>query len=103
MAKKRVPDWLNSPLWSSPSDHHRFSAAPEPPEEPPSPPSPPVPIKEDPPRIQDSRTNHNGIGTSPSCSSSASSTSASSSVDGTSHSRQAQLLAEVSPSLLLML
>lgn len=78
--KKRVPDWLNSPLWNS--DHHRFSAAPDPPE----PPSPPPPV------IHDSRTRHNGITTSPPSSSSASSS------DDISHSRQghAQLLAEVS-------
>ncbi|XP_057431952.1 uncharacterized protein LOC130724688 isoform X1 [Lotus japonicus] len=78
--KKRVPDWLNSPLWNS--DHHRFSAAPDPPE----PPSPPPPV------IHDSRTRHNGITTSPPSSSSASSS------DDISHSRQghAQLLAELS-------
>jgi hypothetical protein len=95
MAKKRVPDWLNSPLWSSPSEQHRFSSAvPEPPE-PPSP--PPLTIKQDPPSIQHSRTNHNhnAIVTSSSSSSSASTSSA----DENSHSRQAQcqanLLAEV--------
>ncbi|KAK2443168.1 Ypt/Rab-GAP domain of gyp1p superfamily protein [Trifolium repens] len=96
MAKKRVPDWLNSPLWSSPSEQHRFSSAvPEPPE-PPSP--PPLTIKQDPPSIQHSRTNHNhnAIVTSSSSSSSASTSSA----DENSHSRQAQcqanLLAELS-------
>ncbi|XP_061369137.1 uncharacterized protein LOC133312021 [Gastrolobium bilobum] len=90
MVKKRVPDWLNSSLWSSPSDHHRFSAAldpPEPPSPPPPPPPPPVTVKEDPPRIQDSRTNHNGIGTT-------SPSSSSSSADDIS--RQAQLLVELS-------
>ncbi|XP_058787157.1 uncharacterized protein LOC131661585 [Vicia villosa] len=95
MAKKRVPDWLNSPIWSSPSDHHRFTAAFDPPE-PPSP--PPVTVNEDPPLIQHSRTNHNGIASSsPSSSSSSASTS---SADDMSVSRraqcQAQLLAELS-------
>ncbi|KAI5398468.1 hypothetical protein KIW84_064020 [Lathyrus oleraceus] len=94
MAKKRVPDWLNSPIWSSPSEHNRFSAAFDPPE-PPSP--PPVTVEEDPPLIQH-RTNHNGISTSsPSSSSSSASTS---SADDMSISRraqcQAQLLAELS-------
>ncbi|XP_050897711.1 uncharacterized protein LOC127122874 [Lathyrus oleraceus] len=94
MAKKRVPDWLNSPIWSSPSEHNRFSAAFDPPE-PPSP--PPVTVEEDPPLIQH-RTNHNGIATSsPSSSSSSASTS---SADDMSISRraqcQAQLLAELS-------
>jgi hypothetical protein len=101
MAKKRVPDWLNSPLWSSPSEQHRFSSAvPEPPE-PPSP--PPLTIKQDPPSIQHSRTNHNhnnnhnAIVTS--SHSSSSSSASTSSADENSHSRQAQcqanLLAEV--------
>lgn len=94
MAKKRVPDWLNSPLWSSPSE--RFSAVSYPPE-PPSP--PPVPIEEPPPPIQHSRINHNAVDTSPPSSSSSSSVSTSS-ADDMSLSRQvqsqAQLLTELS-------
>ncbi|KAK7331461.1 hypothetical protein VNO77_25686 [Canavalia gladiata] len=96
MKKKQVPEWLNSSLWSSPSDHHRLSAAvdhPEPPSPPPAPPPPPPPpVREDPPRIPDSRGNHNGISTSPSSSSS----SASSSADEISRQGQAQLLTELS-------
>ncbi|PNX96246.1 TBC1 domain family member 13-like protein [Trifolium pratense] len=100
MAKKRVPDWLNSPLWSSPSEQHRFSSAvPEPPEQPPSP--PPLTIKQDPPSIQHSRTNHNHNHNAIAIATSSSSSSAStSSADENSHSRQAQsqanLLAELS-------
>lgn len=106
MVKKRVPDWLNSSLWSSaPSsdDHHdpRYSAttptttyaneerdrsALDPPIPAPSPPTPPA--REDPPqpqRIEDSRTNNvtndlNGTSSPPSTD---------------DISRQAQLLAEV--------
>jgi hypothetical protein len=93
MAKKRVPDWLNSPLWSS--EQHRFSSAVPDSPEPPSP--PPLTIKQDPPSIQHSRTNHNHIVTS--SHSSSSSSASTSSADDNSHSRQAQsqanLLAEV--------
>lgn len=89
MAKKRVPDWLNSPMWSSPTEQNRFSATPYP-SEPPSP--PPVTVVEDPP------SNHNAITTSPP--SSSSSSASTSSADDMSISRlaqsQSQLLAELS-------
>lgn len=110
MVKKRVPDWLNNSLWSSPpssDDHHdpRSSAAAtpttttfadedldrsavDPPILAPSPPTPPT--REDPPqphRIEDSRVNdvvsndHNATSSPPP------------STDDIS--RQAQLLSEV--------
>ncbi|KAK4266641.1 hypothetical protein QN277_027531 [Acacia crassicarpa] len=107
MVKKRVPDWLNSSLWSSTpsSDDHRDlrhsttastntyadedreQSAVDPPLPAPSPPSPPV--REDPPQpqiIEDSRTNHlaNDYNV----------TSSTPSTDDIS--RQAQLLAELS-------
>ncbi|XP_027335657.1 TBC1 domain family member 13-like isoform X2 [Abrus precatorius] len=92
--KKQVPDWLNSSLWSSPSDHHRLSAALEPPS-PPSPVPPPAPAAPPPPPPT-IPPNHNGVSTSPS------SSSASSSADEISRQGQAQaqaqahLLAELS-------
>ncbi|KAK8473842.1 hypothetical protein PHAVU_001G267600 [Phaseolus vulgaris] len=84
--KKQVPEWMNSSLWSSPSDHHRFGPPSPPPSPPPPPPPPPPPVsvREDPP------TNHNA---SPSSSSVVSSPSASSAADDISS--QAQLLTEV--------
>ncbi|KAF7837001.1 TBC1 domain family member 13 [Senna tora] len=96
MVKKRVPDWLNSSLWSSaPSSatptttyaneeqEHTVVDPPIPP------PSPSPPTREDPPqpqRIENSRTNnvtndHNGTSSPPSTD---------------DISRQAQLLAELS-------
>ncbi|XP_027939147.1 TBC1 domain family member 13-like isoform X2 [Vigna unguiculata] len=83
--KKQVPEWMNSSLWSSPSDHHRFSP-PSPP-----PPPPPVSVREDPP------TNHNA---SPSSSSVDSSASASSAADDISS--QTQLLTELSRKMIDM-
>ncbi|KAK7379646.1 hypothetical protein VNO80_05110 [Phaseolus coccineus] len=83
--KKQVPEWMNSSLWSSPSDRDRFSPPSPPPSPPPPPPPPPVSVREDPP------TNHNA---SPSSSSVVSSASASSAADDISS--QAQLLTELS-------
>ncbi|CAJ1848868.1 unnamed protein product [Sphenostylis stenocarpa] len=83
--KKQVPEWMNSSLWSTPSDHHRFNP-PSPPSPPPPPPPPPsVSVRDDPP------TNHNA---SPSSSSVVSSASAFSAADDISS--QAQLLTELS-------
>lgn len=66
MVKKKVPDWLNSSLWSAPTSPPSSVAATEDsspvvvsPSEPPQPPSPPPVVVQDPPpkqRIEDSRT-----------------------------------------------
>lgn len=113
MVKKRVPDWLNSSLWSSaPSsddnrdlrlstttstntyaNEERECSTVDPPLPAPSPPSPP--IREDPPQpqiIEDSRINHvaddqNGTSSTPSTD---------------DISRQSQLLAEVYSLLYLL-
>lgn len=65
--KKQVPEWLNSSLWYSPSDHHRFDP-PSPPSPPPPPLPPPVLVREDPPTIP---TNHSISSASASASSAA--------------------------------
>ncbi|XP_061372983.1 uncharacterized protein LOC133315393 isoform X2 [Gastrolobium bilobum] len=91
MVKKKVPDWLNSSLWSAPtsppsssvvsSPTEDRSAVMSPSEPPPRPPSPP--IIQDPPetqRIEDSRTNDHSDAVS----------------TADDISRQAQLLAELS-------
>ncbi|KAK7387622.1 hypothetical protein VNO78_28544 [Psophocarpus tetragonolobus] len=88
--KKQVPEWMNSSLWSTPSDHRRF--------DPPSP--PPVSVREDPPTLP---TNHNAYSSASSSSSvsSASSTAGDISRQGSVQVQvqaqaQAQLLAELS-------
>ncbi|TKY47833.1 TBC1 domain family member 13 [Spatholobus suberectus] len=92
--KKQVPEWLNSSMWSSPSDHRRFD-----PPEPPSPPPPPLPVsvREDPPTIP---TNHNASpSSSPLSSASVSVFSSADDISRLGHAHgqaQAQLLAELS-------
>lgn len=80
--KKQVPEWMNSALWSTPSDHGRF--------DPPSPPPPPpVSVKED------SRTIPTNQNSSPPPFSSSSVSSPTASADDISRQAQAQAQAQV--------
>lgn len=63
MVKKKVPDWLNSSLWSAPTSPPSPAATEDSstvvsPSETPPPPSPPVVVQDPPPTqiIEDSRT-----------------------------------------------
>lgn len=104
MVKKRVPDWLNSSLWSSPTSAdddrlHRYSSepaattsSPEPVVEPPAPIPPPsatTAVRTESPKAdsRDSRANNN-VGNDDN--------GASSGPSAEDVSRQAQLLVEVS-------